>query len=299
MKCPKCGYIGFEASDRCRNCGYDFALATAAPPAPDLPLGSGALLGPLADLTLGAHEEAPASLRPRQPGRAEFDFDRYAPAAPPQAPDLPLFEDTPGPIAEPPIVPTVPPPRPPLAVRRSTPPPTRVRSRTPRSEQVNLDLKIETPSEPEAPWGAAGMAAPHIAAVGHRALAALIDLLIMVPIDLIVIYFTLRLCRLTVQEVSLLPVVPLLIFFLILDGGYILAFTAAGGQTIGKMAMGLKVVTAAGARVGAGRALARTLAWVVSIVPLGLGLLPAAFDSERRALHDRVTNTRVVSVSAS
>ena len=27
MKCPKCGYLGFEHVDRCRNCGYDFALA--------------------------------------------------------------------------------------------------------------------------------------------------------------------------------------------------------------------------------------------------------------------------------
>src|SRR5919198_1440554 len=30
MKCPKCGYVGFERADRCRNCGYDFSLSTAA-----------------------------------------------------------------------------------------------------------------------------------------------------------------------------------------------------------------------------------------------------------------------------
>ena len=24
MKCPKCGYLGFERVDRCRNCGYEF-----------------------------------------------------------------------------------------------------------------------------------------------------------------------------------------------------------------------------------------------------------------------------------
>ena len=27
MKCPKCGYLGFETTDRCRNCQYDFSLA--------------------------------------------------------------------------------------------------------------------------------------------------------------------------------------------------------------------------------------------------------------------------------
>ncbi len=32
MKCPKCGYIGFEQTDRCRNCGYDFSLATEVAP---------------------------------------------------------------------------------------------------------------------------------------------------------------------------------------------------------------------------------------------------------------------------
>ena len=28
MKCPKCGYLGFETIERCRNCGYDFALTS-------------------------------------------------------------------------------------------------------------------------------------------------------------------------------------------------------------------------------------------------------------------------------
>jgi len=26
MKCPKCGYVGFEVRDRCRHCGYDFSF---------------------------------------------------------------------------------------------------------------------------------------------------------------------------------------------------------------------------------------------------------------------------------
>jgi uncharacterized RDD family membrane protein YckC len=299
MKCPKCGYIGYETSERCRNCGYDFALASEPPASPDLPLRTDAPLGPLADFTLEGHEEPPASLRRRAGGsKTDFDFDRYEPPPPP-APDLPLFEDVPARIAEPRMVPAAPPPRPPLAVRRSTPPPTRVRSRTPRSEQVNLDLKIEAPRAAALQSAGAAETGTHAALPGKRAVAALIDALILGPIDLIVIYFTLRLCRLGVQELTVLPVVPMLIFFLILDGGYLLAFTAAGGQTIGKMAMGLKVVGGDGNRVGAGRALARTLAWIVSVAPLGLGLLPAAFDAERRTLHDRVAGTRVVSLHAS
>jgi len=37
MKCPKCGYLGFETTDRCRNCQYDFSLSPATTE-PDLRL---------------------------------------------------------------------------------------------------------------------------------------------------------------------------------------------------------------------------------------------------------------------
>src|SRR5918993_5062319 len=30
MKCPKCGYLGFETTDRCRNCQYDFSLTPSS-----------------------------------------------------------------------------------------------------------------------------------------------------------------------------------------------------------------------------------------------------------------------------
>ena len=39
MKCPKCGYLGFETGDRCRNCGYDFSLSVEPPDEPDLCCG--------------------------------------------------------------------------------------------------------------------------------------------------------------------------------------------------------------------------------------------------------------------
>ena len=39
MKCPKCGYLGFEHVDRCRNCGYDFSF-TSRPDPLELPLKS-------------------------------------------------------------------------------------------------------------------------------------------------------------------------------------------------------------------------------------------------------------------
>jgi uncharacterized RDD family membrane protein YckC len=299
MKCPKCGYIGFEKSDRCRNCGYDFSLVPEPPATPDLPLRVEEPIGPLADLALDRRDESPPGQRTRQARGAEFDFDRFPPPAAASPADLPLFETASVRPDDGPLITAVPPPRPPLAVRRSTPQPARVRSRPPRSEQVDLDLKVDPAPQPApAPVDEAADGGAVAAAFGRRIAAGLIDLAILVPINLVVIYFTLRLCRLGPQEIAVLPPVPLLIFFLILDGGYLLAFTAAAGQTIGKMALGLKVVTGSGGRVRFGRALARTLAWFVSVPPAGLGMLPAAFARDQRALHDRVAGTRVVAVPA-
>jgi len=52
MKCPKCGYLGFEHVDRCRNCGYDFSLTSPAA-APDLSIRhDSAVESPLDDLSL-------------------------------------------------------------------------------------------------------------------------------------------------------------------------------------------------------------------------------------------------------
>ena len=54
MKCPKCGYLGFETGDRCRNCGYDFSLAApVAEAARELPLNvRDGSVAPMADLDL-------------------------------------------------------------------------------------------------------------------------------------------------------------------------------------------------------------------------------------------------------
>jgi uncharacterized RDD family membrane protein YckC len=78
------------------------------------------------------------------------------------------------------------------------------------------------------------------------------------------------------------------------NGGYLVAFTA-GGQTLGKMAAGIRVVPAADdAPLDLGRAFLRTLMWGVLAIPAGLGFLTALFSRDHRGLHDRFAGTRVV-----
>ncbi|PYR71610.1 MAG: hypothetical protein DMF86_25540 [Acidobacteria bacterium] len=43
-----------------------------------------------------------------------------------------------------------------------------------------------------------------------------------------------------------------------------------------------------------GQAVVRAAAYLVSAIPAGLGFVPAFFGRERRALHDRLADTRVV-----
>jgi uncharacterized RDD family membrane protein YckC len=125
-----------------------------------------------------------------------------------------------------------------------------------------------------------------------------IDLSILAIVDALVVYFTMQLCGLTVLDFGLLPKRPLLAFLMVQNGGYLVAFTA-GGQTLGKMAMGIRVVSADEARpLDLGRAMLRTLLWLVLAIPAGLGFLTAFMTSDRRGLHDRVAGTRVVRASA-
>jgi uncharacterized RDD family membrane protein YckC len=66
------------------------------------------------------------------------------------------------------------------------------------------------------------------------------------------------------------------------------------GATLGKMACKLKVVKPDGTPVSYGRAFGRYFARWLSVLTLLIGYIIAAFDSEKRSLHDRVCNTRVV-----
>jgi uncharacterized RDD family membrane protein YckC len=86
-------------------------------------------------------------------------------------------------------------------------------------------------------------------------------------------------------------------FLLLLCGGYFVLFTAAGGQTIGKMAAHIRVVNSPGvtpARVSFKTAVIRTVACFGSVLPLGAGFILAVVNDDRCAFHDRVAATRVV-----
>jgi uncharacterized RDD family membrane protein YckC len=71
-------------------------------------------------------------------------------------------------------------------------------------------------------------------------------------------------------------------------------FVANKGATPGKMVLSLEVIRTDGTRPGGGLAIGRFFAKQVSALTLGIGYIMAGLDDEKRALHDRICNTRVI-----
>jgi uncharacterized RDD family membrane protein YckC len=300
MKCPTCGYLGFEQAERCRNCGYEFAVAAARRPEPELSLRDPDMPS-LDDLDLVDGASASSS-RPRTPAPSSKTSTPPEPNIE-ELEELPLFTDKAA------LLPKASPPRTPLSVRRTRPETPRSKPEAPSvppatAHEPELEMPLDAPISPavraHAPeWAPLADAVSVSAGLGPRAVAAAIDLGLLALVDLSVVYLTMQVCGLSPGELRLLPLGPLLAFLLIQNAGYVVAFTA-GGQTIGKMVTGLRVVTTEPGQVlDLGRALQRTLVWVLLALPLGLGLLSVLLTQDRRGLHDRVAGTRVVRAATS
>jgi uncharacterized RDD family membrane protein YckC len=136
-----------------------------------------------------------------------------------------------------------------------------------------------------------------LAPLGTRALAGAIDVAFMIAVAAVVLYFTLRITVLPLSEWRRLPVAPLAGFLGLIYGGYLTMFTAASGQTMGKMLMGVRVVTSHGDPVPFGSAVLRAAVWLLTIVPAGVGFIPALLAADRRALHDRFAETKVITTT--
>src|SRR5579862_1058 len=144
MKCPKCGYLGFEHVDRCRNCGYDFSftspssgdileLSLRAEPEPSAPIEDLSFLSS----TVASEPVRTSTVLARD--RESTVEGNTAPAL--TATELPLFG---APIPDDlPLITKPSPPRPPLAVRRATPEVPRLRSVPTRA--ITLGLGLEPP----------------------------------------------------------------------------------------------------------------------------------------------------------
>jgi len=143
---------------------------------------------------------------------------------------------------------------------------------------------------------AADLRASSDVTVSHRLGAAAFDGLLLGGIGAFVLWATLKVADASPSSLGIAALVPMGVFVAAVGVAYLLMFTAAGGQTVGKMLTGIRVVGDSaedGDRLTLGQAAGRAVLAPLSVAMLGLGWLPAVFG-RGQALHDRLMHTRVV-----
>lgn len=285
MRCPKCSYLSYDDVERCRNCGYDFALAPPPRDAAESPAEP-------------SHEARAWEPTPRRGRISSIDTTPVSEGA---ALDLPLFGDRP--VPEPPPV-VIPPAGPPLSVRRkvdvSRPPPRSEPRPDVPGDGVDGPPVFDWHDEMSAARpDALGEAVtesdePASRGLGARIAAGAIDAVLLGAVNALVVWLTLRVAGLSPEEWRLLRLVPLGGFLFLLDTAYLVTFTAASGQSIGKMLTGMRVVDEAGQRVRFGHAVLRSVVLLLCALPFGVGLLPVLFAADHRGPHDHLAGTRVI-----
>ena len=91
---------------------------------------------------------------------------------------------------------------------------------------------------------------------------------------------------------GILGLITLLAF--IVSFAYEVFFVSTYGGTPGKLILGLRIVRADGSPVSAALACGRYLAYLINTFTLFIGFIMAGFDHQKRALHDRICDTRVI-----
>ena len=73
-------------------------------------------------------------------------------------------------------------------------------------------------------------------------------------------------------------------------------FWVKKGATPGKMICGIRIITVDGSPLTIGKCLVRYIGYYLSMIPLALGYLWAAWDQRSQAWHDKMARTLVVKV---
>jgi len=95
-------------------------------------------------------------------------------------------------------------------------------------------------------------------------------------------------------EAILAQIAPFVICQFIVELVYNVFFNGQFGATLGKMAIGARIVNVDGSRIGFGKALLRFLATMVTQMTMGVGYLLIVVREDKRALHDLLARTKVI-----
>jgi uncharacterized RDD family membrane protein YckC len=132
---------------------------------------------------------------------------------------------------------------------------------------------------------------PRPAGFWIRVVAALIDFIVFAIVKASLGVLAARVWRVDVGALGLRGVlIACTALFVVL---YVVALHALLGQTIGKLVVRVRVVSADGEPPALGASVLRFIGYFVSLLPFGFGFVMAGLRTDRRALHDLLAGTRV------
>jgi len=145
---------------------------------------------------------------------------------------------------------------------------------------------------------------PYAAApFGARFVAFGIDLVVLGCIYSFLLLLTgLVLLRVTPADITIIAQIfsRFLMFFIVmpivLPMVYFSIFHAVSGRTIGKLLMGLQVVSAANGLLTPGESFLRWVGYLLSGLPAAAGFLWSVLDREHDAWHDKLAGSHVISI---
>jgi len=134
----------------------------------------------------------------------------------------------------------------------------------------------------------------NLAGLNSRAVAFFIDLIIISLVALLAfgigIFFVKDAGDIVLDRVFM-PIYLLLFF---LGSSYFVVLNGYGGKTIGKMIMGIRIISTEGSNIGFWQSFARWIGYYISGAFLFIGFLWSIFDKNSQSWHDKIAGTYVV-----
>lgn len=188
---------------------------------------------------------------------------------------------------------------------------------TPRAAPARTaDVEVRSPSSSESAKAArpdkSAARAPVVHVVGFwkRAVAAAVDLAIVIPTAMLITFLASKLTgvRLPSEKLRLLDldlwidlvlatdpaIVMGIVLFIAVGITYLFVFHLLQGRTLGMRLLRMRVIDIYGDRPSPARCAARCIGYLASAATLFLGFLWMGFDSEKRGLQDWLAGTYVI-----
>jgi len=290
MKCPKCGYNTVDWAETCKKCGTDLRprvkrrnVYRSAPEAKDE--GSSSYEKPMyCERPMKEEGEVkkisyiPTSFQPYEVEQSPSEESQQHK----ETQELHLQDKESGALEPPVHSPFLPPGHSGSSLEQA------------QDELLKESVQLEEPTFEESVELREEMISFNLAGIGSRAVAFIIDLIILIGITVIVLGFGISVVDISFDASSNMSELIWSFFGLfLLSSTYFIFLHGAGGKTIGKMICGIKVIKDDGESIGLWKAFVRWIGYFISSI-LYIGFVWAIFDSKSQAWHDKIAGTYVV-----